>query len=158
GRLMGPRCRYAWTVEVAYPLRKAPHEVRGSVIFRRAVIPEAKLWEPASPFLYAGVVELWEGEQRLDQQEITLGLRYFSVGSRGLRLNGKLLTMRGVQRNERDVMEMLHLREKGYNLIVAEHAAASPELWANADNVGLLVLTRVPSTEQAFAGVLKSVA
>src|SRR5262249_10296749 len=60
GRLMGPRCAYASTVEVAYPLRPlARGAAETSGLTMRAVIPEASLWEPACPFLYQGPVELW---------------------------------------------------------------------------------------------------
>src|SRR5438105_3893021 len=61
GRLMGPRCHYASTVEVAYPLRlfvRRPEGLPGLAM--RVVIPEASLWEPESPFLYLGPIELWE--------------------------------------------------------------------------------------------------
>src|SRR5919204_1388628 len=64
GRLVGPRCRYATTVEVAYPFRPFPRPVEGLPgLTRRVVIPEPSFWEPASPFLYQGPVELWEGDQ-----------------------------------------------------------------------------------------------
>src|SRR5436190_14007505 len=66
GRLMGPRCPYASTVEVAYPLRPIPglNGDTPGAIRRRVVIPEASLWDTESPFLYEGPIELWEGEQR----------------------------------------------------------------------------------------------
>src|SRR4051812_27257434 len=61
GRLMGPRCHYASTVEVAYPLRPFARPPEGlPALARRVVIPEASLWEPQCPFLYQGPVELWE--------------------------------------------------------------------------------------------------
>jgi hypothetical protein len=161
GRLMGPRCRYASTVEVAYPLRPAPAPpspgfggegtgVRGHLTFRRVVIPEASLWEPASPFLYSGPVELWQEDKLADQITLVHGLRYFSLGSRGLRINGRLLTLRGLMRNESSEAEMLRLRQEGYNLIVADVAIASEKLWADADTVGFVVLGRVAGDAAAI--------
>src|SRR5437868_42099 len=94
GRLMGPRCRFADTVEVAYPLRpfaRVPEGLTG--LPRRAVIPEASLWEPESPFLYQGPVELWEEGRPSDCLQLSLGLRTITLGPRGLRLNGRAVTL-----------------------------------------------------------------
>jgi len=49
GRLMGPRCPYSSTVEVAYPLRpwnKEPGEDSAENLTMRVIIPEASLCEP----------------------------------------------------------------------------------------------------------------
>jgi len=52
GRLMGPRCPYASTVEIAYPLRPFPATVGVPAGFQaRVLIPEPSLWEPQTPFL-----------------------------------------------------------------------------------------------------------
>src|SRR5689334_4063070 len=59
GRLMGPRCRYASTVEVAYPFRPLPAPQDQVALPARVLIPEPSLWEPTCPFLYEGPVELW---------------------------------------------------------------------------------------------------
>ena len=57
GRLMGPRCPYSSTVEIAYPLRPLREPVPQGLACR-VLIPEASLWDPVSPFLYEGPVEL----------------------------------------------------------------------------------------------------
>src|SRR5205807_8453434 len=60
GRFVGPHCLYASTVEVAYPLRTFGRPPPGlSVLARRVTIPEPCLWDPQSPFLYQGMIELW---------------------------------------------------------------------------------------------------
>src|SRR5436309_5037500 len=75
GRLTGPRCRYAATVEVAHPLRPLPGpQAPDGPLVRRFIVPEASPWEPESPFLYDGVVELWQDGQLSDQREWTTGL------------------------------------------------------------------------------------
>src|SRR5258708_30160011 len=66
GRLTGPRCPYATTVEVAYPLRESSREYEKygiPHISMRAIIPEPNLCDPASPFCYQCTLELWDGEQ-----------------------------------------------------------------------------------------------
>src|SRR4051794_31875314 len=64
GRLMGPRCRFASTVEVAYHSRPQLIPTSRPAITLRAIIPEASFWEPQSPHLYSGPVELWQDGQR----------------------------------------------------------------------------------------------
>src|SRR5947207_1064940 len=57
GRLMGPRCPYAATVEVAYPLKEIERTVGSegeTSILLRTIIPEPSMWDPQSPFLYSG--------------------------------------------------------------------------------------------------------
>src|SRR5437763_15625817 len=80
GRLMGPTCRYAGTVEVAYPLRslgpsQKPPASEGPALTTRVVIPEPSFWDPESPFLYHGPVELWEDGERREQVTVRHGLR-----------------------------------------------------------------------------------
>jgi hypothetical protein len=144
GRLTGPRCAYAATVEVAYPLLPLPPGARdeGTGITRRVVIPEASLWEPQSPFLYAGPVELWQDRTRCDHVVIRRGLRALTFGPRGLRLNGKPLTLRGREvRHPLDDAQAQDLRRGGCNLLMADVGPAA--LWDMADRLGFLMLGRV---------------
>lgn len=147
GRLMGPRCPYANTVEVAYPLRPLPpgQTPEASALVRRAVIPEACLWEPESPFLYQGPVELWQDGQRREQRIIRHGLRSFQLGERGLRINSRPLTLRGQRIHECTDEEALILRQAGCNLLVAPVREDTLPLWERADRLGFLMLGIVAS-------------
>src|SRR5207248_11789949 len=61
GRLVGPSCPYASTVEVAYPLRplrRAEPSDPGTIPLR-VVIPEPSLWDTHPLPHYARPVELW---------------------------------------------------------------------------------------------------
>jgi hypothetical protein len=139
GRLMGPRCAYATTVEVAYPLRPlATLATPGAPLTQRVVIPEPSLWEPQTPFLYEGPVELWQDGARCDQGTIRHGLRTLTLGARGLRLNGRLLQLTGRER-ECSPEDVAELRQEGVNLVVAE---GDEGLYEAADPVGLFVLAR----------------
>src|SRR5580698_4261315 len=94
GRLMGPRCPYAATVEVAYPLRELERNdnpAGGASILLRTIIPEPSMWDPESPFLYSGPVGIWQGDQQLEQQNVQLGFIGWGLGTRGLRVNGKYI-------------------------------------------------------------------
>ena len=92
GRLIGPRNVYRSTVEVAYPLREIE---RGKHIVLQAFIPEACWWEPKTPFLYQGPLELWQDGLFCERVEISHGIRTVQLTSKGLRLNGRPFVLRG---------------------------------------------------------------
>jgi beta-galactosidase/beta-glucuronidase len=71
GKVAGPKCQGVTTVEVAYPLRPLPRpDAQSAGLAARVVIPEPNLWEPACPFLYDAVVELWQDGERCDVAQI----------------------------------------------------------------------------------------
>jgi hypothetical protein len=156
GRFVGPTCRYAATVEVAYHLRPflatapPPAAAAGPGVMLRAVIPEASLWEPESPFLYHGRIELWQEALRRDVVTVRRGLRSLSLGPRGLRLNGRLLALRGhpvgAGATEGDLER---LRRQGCNLLLAP--VSEPALWDLADQIGFLVIGRLRGAAEAGA-------
>jgi hypothetical protein len=145
GRLMGPTCPFASTVEVAYPVRPLPRPVPRAPdeLVARVVIPEASLWDTQSPFLYKGPVELWEGERRCDVVSVRHGLRLLRFGPRGLAINGRPLAVRWREMTAAcSDDEALRLRQAGYNLLVAPVTEATVPLWDVADRFGFLVAGR----------------
>jgi hypothetical protein len=46
----------------------------------RVVIPEPSIWEPECPFVYDGVVELWQGDERCDVRQVQ-GYRLLTASS-----------------------------------------------------------------------------
>lgn len=158
GRLIGPRCPYATTVEVAYPLREQGREYEstgGPRLSMRAIIPEANLWDPISPFLYQCWLDLWQGRQCCDRVEVTYGLRVLNLGPRGLRLNGHLLALRGVLVSECSEAEARALHQAGYNTLLVP-AGADAVLWDLADRFGFLVLVRIADRAQLKAEVQRA--
>src|SRR5690349_13797810 len=84
GRLVGPRCQYATTVEVAYPLRPlSGHLKKPGDLSARVIIPEPSFWDPVSPFLYQGSVEVWTGGKCWCEVPISHGLRLLQLGRDG---------------------------------------------------------------------------
>jgi len=146
GRLAGPRSRYASTVEVAYPLREVHRTDRedGPRIFLRVVIPEASFWEPATPFLYRGPIELWQANDCGDALTICRGFRFLNLGRQGLRINGKVLSLRGALRDVLTQPAAEELHNAGTNvLIVSLSSEAAPAVWNLADEMGFLVLGQI---------------
>ena len=136
GRLMGPGCPYASTVEIAYALWKRELQEPGTICGRVA-IPEPSLWDVQSPFLYSGPVDLWQDGERVDRVTVKHGLRRFQIGSGGLRLNGKPLTLRGRLVEQLSEPQALQLHAGGCNLLLVR---GDSEVWDLADRFGFLVL------------------
>jgi hypothetical protein len=153
GRLMGPRCPYATTVEIAYPLRPLPAALDAAAGYQaRVLIPEPSLWAPQTPFLYYGPLELWQGDRRCDQARLSHGLRVLQLGTQGLRVNGRPLPLRGVRRDTLTADEARALHDRGVNLLVTD-ARADAGLWEMADQFGLLVLGRLRTTADVTAAL-----
>ena len=135
GRFVGPRCLFAETIEVAYPLRRAGEEYR-------VVIPEASSWDTVSPHLYLVHIELWQDGTRRDEVRLRHGLRDLRGTSRGLMVNSQRQSLRGRVVPSLDETEARRLRSDGYNLLLA--SPDEPGVWEVADRVGFFVLgTRV---------------
>ena len=76
GRLVGPRCPGISTIEVAYPLRPIPHPPEQvPQLSRRVSISDPSLWEMGRPFVYHGVIELWQDGELCDTADFDCGLR-----------------------------------------------------------------------------------
>jgi len=149
GRLTGPHCLYASTVEVAYSWRersRRAEDVARPNIQVRAVIPEPSLWDPESPFLYRGFLELCERGQTLDRVEFLHGLRDFGVTPGGLRWNGRAFPLQGVECDHLTEAAAGRLRSDGSNLLLATSQNAA-NLCAITDRLGFLLLARVAGRE-----------
>jgi len=149
GRLMGPRCRFASTVEVAYHLRRVLVPTSVPAFTLKAIIPEASLWEPESPHLYSGPIELWQDGARCEVVPIRHGLRHVGLGPRGVRLNSKPIRLKGRTVSTCSDEEALALRESGCNLLLAPVIEESRHVWEVADRMGFFVLGLVKTSAQA---------
>jgi hypothetical protein len=169
GRLVGPRCPYASTVEVAYPVRLLVRAEPDTLI-GRVLIPEPSLWDPIAPFRYEGYAEVVRGGEPLYRVEITHGLRALQLGPRGLRWNGQPVTLRGVARQQLTESDALRLRQAGSSALLLSltrrigeldgkgRTAPNPEALAAcadnlalceaADRLGFWVIARVPNVPE----------
>jgi len=146
GRLMGPRNVYASTVEVAYPMREVE---RGPAIVMRVVIPEPSWWEPKTPFLYEGPLELWQDGQLCARETLSHGVSNFRIGPGGLTLNGRPFVMRGKEVAPTiSEAELKFLHEKEFNLVKVtfrnEIEWLNSQLFRLANRCGLCVLCCAP--------------
>jgi len=175
GRLMGPRCRFASTVEVAYHLKRILVPTSVPAFTLKAIIPEASLWEPESPHLYSGPIELWQDGVRCEVVPVRHGLRHVGLGRRGsfapvslssslgvprsspgllpplggLRLNSKPIRLKGRTVSACSDEEALALREFRCNLLLTPVSEESRHVWEVADRLGFFVLGLVKTRAQA---------
>jgi hypothetical protein len=151
GRLVGPRCVYSTTVEVAYPFRplaRRPEGIPG--ITQRVIIPEASLWEPECPFLYEGTVELWQDGQHCDQAPARHGLRLLQLNSSGLRLNGNKFALSGKRLSHLFVEQVATLRKAGINTVCLPINQDAEQAYDVADRLGMFILGRDFSNVDGF--------
>src|SRR5438128_2656208 len=104
GRLMGPICMQTTTIEVAYHVRCG-----------RIIIPEPAWWDPESPFLYRGPIEVWHGGDRLKSETVQIGLRYTTRGGDHIIHNGRRVDLRPKRIDAGDEMTLRHVRQTGFN-------------------------------------------
>jgi hypothetical protein len=83
GKLTGPRCPGATTVEVPYSLRplSGPDHGQDNTLSARVVIPEPNLWTETSPFVYDARLELWEYDTCAEVRQLTVGLKSPAPGT-----------------------------------------------------------------------------
>lgn len=145
GRLVGPRCLFASTVEVAYPLRERQRIDEAQQVILGASIPEPSLWDLESPFLYEVHVEGWENGERIEVSHVHHGLRALGVSKTGFRCNGREIALRGRTCSSLSDQEARRFRENGVNVLIMPIEARSPEWWTLGDRYGLLMLGKVES-------------
>jgi len=151
GKFTGPHSAYASTIEVAYPLRpfpRRPEELPPTSM--RVPIPEASLWDVGNPFLYRGVIELWEDGKRCDQVTVEHGLRSIHVTARGLRLNGKPVELK---KGDADIFHDGKGPRPLFNLLIVPVEAE--DVWPRADRMGVLVLGRLDGSDESLYRAVK---
>lgn len=116
-----------------------------------------KLWSPKDPQLYDVVVRLWQDDQLLDAQAVTIGYRWFSFVDHGaFYLNGERLLLRGTHRHEEHagygsaMPNELHRKDIemikgiGANFLRLGHYPQDPEIYKACNELGLIVWDELP--------------
>ena len=145
GRLTGPHSPYAGTVEIAYPLREL---ARTDHILLRVLIPEPSWWEPKTPLLYEGPLELWEEGQRCEQISLRHGIRAVQLGVQGVRVNGTPMRLSGVVAETFTEEDARRWHDEGINLVLIPARDENMNLWRLSDRFGLFVLGRIDEAHQ----------
>lgn len=130
-----------------------------SPVLQTLSVPHAKLWSPASPYLYKLETIVTSNGEIVDKQITQVGFRSIKIeASTGFWLNGEKLKMKGVCLHHDagnlgaavpiDVLyrRLKILKEMGCNAIRTSHNPFAPEFYHLCDSMGFLVL------DEAFDG------
>jgi hypothetical protein len=133
GRLMGPTCAVTTTIEVAYRVRN-----------NRLIIPEPAWWDPQSPFLYHGPIELWRAGENSEAARIQIGLRHTAVVGDRIVHNGRPVELNSKPIETVDESTLRAARNAGLNAVEVP-ASLAEKACAIADRIGLFVIPAGPA-------------
>jgi beta-galactosidase len=122
-------------------------------IDRDLVIKNSILWSIDHPYLYKVVLQLFKGNELLDNYKVNIGVRSFKFDSeKGFSLNGVHMKIKGVCMhhdlgalgaavNTRAIERQLQLlKQMGCNAIRTSHNPPAPEFLNLCDKMGFLVM------------------
>jgi hypothetical protein len=118
-----------------------PRDSGESPLCGRVVIPEPSWWDPISPFLYRGQIELWRRGALVDRAAVRHGLRSVRLTPDGLFWNGKRLILEALDRSDLLESELPTLRRQGINAVILP--VGHDELWLAAERLGFVIFGRV---------------
>jgi beta-galactosidase/beta-glucuronidase len=114
-------------------------------------LPDAELWSPAHPVLYAFVAQLTDPAGQVSQIAAHFGLRQIEARGGWVYLNGERLYLDGIlyqpatSTYEEMRRHLSAIKELGCNLVRVHIAGIDPRIYQLADELGLLVWVEVPS-------------
>ena len=126
---------------------------REQVVTLSAVIPRIKPWTAETPNLYMLLVELYDAHGRIIQSTYSrIGFRSVAIRDGLVTVNGRPITIRGVNRHEHDP-ETFHvvspesmerdiqlMKRANINALRTSHYPNDPRLYELADKYGLYVM------------------
>jgi len=125
---------------------------RGTVR-RRIPLTAPRLWSVESPALHRAHLQLSDGDEVVDAEEVTFGIRSLQLDPvHGLRINGEAVKLRGacihldngplgaVSMHPAEERKIRILKEAGFNAVRSSHAPMSTALLDACDRLGMLVM------------------
>lgn len=133
------------------PFTAFAHE--SAPVRQRLYVSKPRLWCVDSPFLYTLKTRVMDGENVIDEEMNTFGIRSLSLDAEeGLRINGEIIKLRGacvhhdngvigaatIERAEERRVEIL--KKAGFNSIRSAHQPVSKAMLKACDRLGMLVM------------------
>lgn len=127
-------------------------EIKESLAKLSLDIQKAKLWDAENPYLYEYQLELINDGKVVDCVKGFLGIRTLSWDTKGFRVNGKEVLLRGAcihhdngilggcSFREAEERRIRILKEAGFNAIRCSHNPASKDLLLACDKLGMYVM------------------
>ncbi len=109
-------------------------------------------WSAETPNCYRAVVTLWRGDELLEAEAWDIGFRRIEIADGLLRLNGKPLLIRGVNRHEHHhlrgqvvteadmVQDILLMKQNNFNAVRCSHYPNAPRWYELCNRYGLYVV------------------
>jgi len=128
----------------------------------KLVVPDAALWEPATPNLYDLTVQLLYKGELVDVYTLPIGIRTIKIEGNRILLNGKPFYLKGFCRHEdfpisgRGYLpavltkDFALLRWIGANSFRTSHYPYSEQTMQLADRLGLMVIDEIPAVGLYF--------
>lgn len=120
-------------------------------------VPEAKKWEPDSPYLYTVTASLIRRNEVYDEVSVRTGVRsFFCDPEKGFVINGKEMPLRGVSRHQdllykgnaltraEHYQDARLIKEIGANTIRLAHYQHSQDFYDACDELGFVVWAEIP--------------
>ncbi len=139
---------------------------KGSGTDCRIEIPDAKLWNEETPYLYTARVMLKRSEIVIDEQNIPFGIRKLEWSSRkGLQVNGKTVKLRGgCVHHDNGILgacdfeaaayrKVRIMKESGFNAIRSAHYPIGKNMLRACDELGMYIMDEAFDTWRDTNGI-----
>ncbi|MBN1217369.1 MAG: beta-glucuronidase [Anaerolineae bacterium] len=142
---------------------QAETRVSGDAVETALDVPNATLWSPDSPHLYALTVELIRGGTVYDRYVLPIGIREIKIEGDALLINDQPIYLQGFGRHEdfpvtgRGYMPAVIIKDYalmkwvGANSFRTTHYPYSEQMMDLADRLGFLVIDETPAVGLFFA-------
>ncbi len=146
------RPRLAPALEGDVPEAGNIYAFTGHVVDLRSTLSRVSPWSSEAPHLYTLVVSLLDAEgQCLEATRTRVGFRHVEIGGRELRINGRPVLIRGVNRHDHDERrgkavtvedmraDLLLMKQFNFNAVRTAHYPNDPAFYDLCDELGLYV-------------------
>jgi len=115
-------------------------------------VTQPRLWNAEVPYCYRAVVALWQGDRLLQAEACDVGFRQVEISDGLLKVNGKPLLIRGVNRHEHHhehgqrvteadmVQDILLMKQNNFNAVRCSHYPNTPRWYQLCNRFGLYVV------------------
>lgn len=132
-------------------IKKIPAQSDQEII-QNISIKNPKLWDTTHPNLYQVKVQVYIGEQLIDENTITTGIRSAEIREDGFYLNGKKTFITGTNRHqeypylgyalsdEAQYRDAVKIKSAGFDFVRLSHYAQAEAFLKACDELGILVM------------------
>ncbi|MDV2875173.1 beta-galactosidase [Phytobacter diazotrophicus] len=118
----------------------------------RLPVERPALWSAETPNCYRAVVSLWRGDELIEAEAWDIGFRKVEIDNGLLKLNGKPLLIRGVNRHEHHhqrgqvvseedmVQDIRLMKQNNFNAVRCSHYPNAPRWYELCNRYGLYVV------------------